>query len=709
MGDLTKLELKTAYHKGLDDIAYDFYLPCMSSATHYDRAVSFFNSTIYIIAWPSLKDFVQRGGRMRIVCSPLLSSEDISSISEGYSRRAELDVGKRLRSEIQSMLQDPYLRKPTQVLASLVALKVLSFKIVFFDTETGARHRRLFHDKLGIFMDEHANKIVFKGSMNETWAGLSSAGNLESVDVYVSWAGDRDAKRVSDEVEYFSTLWEDRYPSVTVREFPEIAYTELLKAAKTQAWPELVDSICLEIDHAQRLSADRQPGGRVPRPHQINALLKWFDLGRRGILDHATGAGKTFTALCAIRDSLERQEIPVVLVPSELLLKQWYAEILQTFQDVNLQILQCGGGNSKWQQNRLLHLWTRESGGPRIVLSTIQSASTHPFLDNVAQGRHLFVIADEVHRLGSPVHQRLLQLESGPRLGLSATPRRAGDPDGTNAIFEYFGGIIPPPFTLKDAIESGALTPYMYYVHTVLLSEHEQESWDALTSRIQQLYAQYYSDPDTNRELLGRVKSLLIERARIVKGAQSKVPAAVEVVSNYYRSEERQRWIVYCDSQQQLYEVLRTLRRYGYSADEYHSNMPGDRDRTLRHFELNGGILVSIRCLDEGVDIPSVTHALILASSKNPREFIQRRGRVLRRAPNKGLAFVHDVLVLPRRPVDQAPPTGAAILHAEMARALEFSKSALNPSAIVELRRIAIRYDTDIESLVEEGYEDEED
>ena len=160
-----------------------------------------------------------------------------------------------------------------------------------------------------------------------------------------------------------------------------------------------------------------------------------------------------------------------------------------------------------------------------------------------------------------------------------------------------------------------------------------------------------------------------------------------------------------------LHTNLEILKSKGIDALEYHSQMQGDKERTLRDFEINGGVVVSIRCLDEGVDIPSVTHALIMASSKNPREFIQRRGRVLRRFSGKHLAFIHDLLVLPGEGgvKEQDTPSGTAILEGELARAIEFGKMALNPGAITELQRIADRYTLDIGALIDEGFEDESD
>ena len=711
MGNLSKLQLKPSYHKGTEDIAEDFYLPCMSSAVRYDRAVGFFSSSIYVIAWQSLRGFVERSGAMRIICSPMLSPDDIHAIDEGYVARTDLEMGNRLRQEIQKLLANPFLRQPTRVLASLVALGIVEVRIAYPQDFQEARYRRLFHDKVGIFSDELGNSVVFKGSMNETWSGLSSSGNLESVDVYVSWLADRDAQRVRSEKEYFEKLWANEYPSLSVEKFPEIALQELIRAADTSNWQDMVDQICAGIDENTRLSADKKPGGRRLRPHQLNALQTWFERGRRGILEHATGSGKTYTALSAIRDALLRKEVPIILVPSRLLFEQWYQEIKDTFEDLDLKILRCGSGHIQWKQQNLLYRWTKPSEDHRIIIATLQTAASSEFIANVSQGEHLFLVVDEVHRLGSTRNQHLLQLETGPRLGLSATPRRAGDPQGTKAIFDYFSGVIPPPFTLGDAIAAGSLTPYIYYVHSMLLSDEEQKRWDQYTNRIRQIYAQYGDNPVGNAHLLEKAHLLLIRRARIVKGAKEKASIAGAIVAEHFQPGKRQQWIVYCDSRNQLDEVLEMLKLRGIDAQEYHSQMQGNKERTLRDFELNGGAVVSIRCLDEGVDIPSVTHALILASSKNPREFIQRRGRVLRRFPGKHLAFIHDLLVLPgeNASIEQGTPSGTAILEGELARAIEFGKMALNPGAITELQRIADRYALDIGTLIDEGFEDESD
>lgn len=595
------------------------------------------------------------------------------------------------------------------MLATLIALEVVDIRIAFMK-KTG-RHERLFHDKLGIFHDRCGNAVAFKGSMNETWSGLSADGNLESVDVYLSWEHEREAKRVKENESYFNELWDNKYEhdGVTVRKFPGIARDELLRAADRENWPNLVDEICREMKAAESFEAPPSKRAITLRPHQGAALTEWEKLGRRGIFEHATGSGKTITAIAAIRNALSRLEVPIVLVPSELLLDQWNRELTEHLSDVNPQILRCGAGHTKWRDPSLLGAWTRSGSKiPRIVLSTMQTAAMPDFLGSVSQGDHLFIVADEVHRAGSPNHQNILALNSGPRLGLSATPRRAGDPEGTAKIFDYFGGVVPPPFTLQDAIKSGALTPYFYHIHTVTLTDREQEQWDEISKRIRRISAQNASakTPDSSSE--SWVKKLLIERARILKQAEGKAMAAAKVLAANYRRGDR--WIVYCDDLKQLAAVRAELLKQGMESMEYHSAMTGDKQQTIRLLEANGGIIVSIRCLDEGVDIPSVSHALILASSKNSREYIQRRGRVLRRAEGKAVAAIHDVLVLPsvEDGGEDGPDPRLNIIAGEIARALEFGRSALNPAAITDLERIALRFTKDYKTLLEAGFEDEE-
>ena len=267
------------------------------------------------------------------------------------------------------------------------------------------------------------------------------------------------------------------------------------------------------------------------------------------------------------------------------------------------------------------------------------------------------------------------------RRALSATPERANDPVGTGAIFDYFGGIVDR-YSLKDALDDGVLAPYVYYPSWVGLTEDEQQRWDRLTAEIGRRYA-IAQAPGATSNIQDQLRYKLIERARIAKGAANKIPKAAELVAKHYRPDEGQKWLIYCDNQIQLGLVRDALQVRGIRSWEYHRQMSGDSEATLQLFDVSGGIVVAIKCLDEGVDIPSATHALILASSRNPREFIQRRGRVLRRSPHKIVATLLDVLVLPDS-VDETDPTWPLVVG-ELARALQFADWAVGKGAVSDL------------------------
>lgn len=705
MSGLDETAFRTSYHKGRDDIAKDFYLPAMSLAIEYDRAVGYFRSAAFIIAWPALREFVARKGHIRILCSQVLAKEDIDALDEGYTARADAIIAARLRDEVATLLEDQVMSEPARVLAALVAIDVVEFKIAILRPSPGAPATRIFHDKLGILRDAEGNGLIFKGSMNETWSGLASDGNLESVDVACSWLGGRDAQRVVEETAYFGDLWTNNYPGLDVHPFPETS-REALVAAADSDWENTVERLLREREEANASAdgASSDVKGRTLKPFQAAGLAAWRANGRRGILAFATGAGKTFTALEAIREALLKlDEIAVIVVPDTTLFEQWYAELGPAAEALNANVLRAGSGHNEWRG--VLRDWTTAGAGRRLVLATVQTARTDEFRNGLTRGKHLLLVADEVHRLGSPANRALLDdTLFGARLGLSATPERAGDPNGTSAILTYFDGVLEPRYTLQDAVRDGVLTRYFYRPHTVSLTDDEATDWHQLARKIAQLRAQLGDSADDDTHL----ERLLFERARIVKKAAGKVDLAVRVVSGAY--EPGQRWIVYCDDQRQLGEVVDALAAAGHTAMPFHAAMEGDRAETLRWLDRYGGIVGAIKCLDEGVDIPSVTHALILASSKNPREFIQRRGRVLRRSPGKALAFVHDAIVVPPRRVDadeDAEPD--PITAGELARAIEFAQSADNPAAGADLIGIAIDAGIDWETLTGAGVEDIDD
>lgn len=679
-------EWKHRYTSSTDDLIANFYAPALRESRRYDRAAGYFRSTVYLLAGSETAAFALRGGAARIVCSPSLSDEDIDAISRGIDPQSVASAS--LLGELETVLKEPQSHAPVELLAALLATGALEMRFAL-------RDGGIFHDKVGLFSDANHDRLSFAGSINETWRAWSPQGNHEHFEVFTSW-GD-DGVRVAEHARFFEDLWLGGLIGVTVLPAPQALLERVIERGPIDPEAHL-ESVARQPTRRLHPNARGRTANPVLFAHQIAASANWLSHDSRGILKHATGSGKTVTGL-AIADRWIRDGGSVlVLVPSVLLLDQWVQEIGKVLSDLDPSVLLVGGGNEDWRRKGLLRLYTRKSDQPRITVATMQTAASREFLRTVEHGPHLLVIADEVHRLGSPQNQILFSLEAGGRLGLSATPERFGDPGGTAAIMAYFDGVLEPEFALEDAIAAERLTPYEYFVHVVRLSDEEAHEWETLSVRIRQLAARYKNDRSAS--LPDDLKFLLIRRARIAKRAASKAPRAAQIVREHYMP--GQRWLVYCEDRTQLIAVRKEMDDVGLRSFEYHSAMQGDKAETLERFERDGGILVAIRCLDEGVDIPAVSHALILASSRNPREFVQRRGRVLRRFPDKHFAVIHDLLVEPPTP---APDDALAV--GELARALEFARYAKNRAALGELERLCMEWGVHPESLSPDGVEDD--
>jgi superfamily II DNA or RNA helicase len=257
-------------------------------------------------------------------------------------------------------------------------------------------------------------------------------------------------------------------------------------------------------------------------------------------------------------------------------------------------------------------------------------------------------------------------------MGLSATYERKYDALGTARLLAFFGPILEPVIGIAEAIAIGLLVPYDYRLHTLTPDDDELEQYEVLTKKIARLVAHDQTVDGSNDYL----QSLLIRRARILKQARGKVPKAAALLESEYKPGDR--WLAYCDDVNQLNALVDACINVGLPTLEFHSGMRSDRPTVLNSLGEYGGIVVAIRCLDEGVDIPVTDHALILASSTVEREYVQRRGRVLRKAPDKTSAEIHDLILVDAH--------GGALTRSEASRALEFVRLARNPGARERLR-----------------------
>jgi superfamily II DNA or RNA helicase len=470
-------------------------------------------------------------------------------------------------------------------------------------------------------------------------------------------------------------LWNDLTPSLRVYDFPDAARRELLKykpATRPTRDPE---------QHGPPESPDSRPDVQLHnraflkielKPRQLEALNAWKNANGRGILAMATGSGKTVAALaCAL--SLEDLEFLLISVPTNELVHQWVREIEDktTYQSPII----AAGSSASWtdalfrklrlHNSRLIPVGRR----PTIVVGNYNELSKQKTLNlfNDAGGlpHSSLLIADEVHSAGASGYQRVLRGDFTYRLGLSATPLRPHDEEGTDIVLRYFDGIVYE-FTLEQAIAAGILCEYDYFVYMADLTEEEYEEYRKLTARMGFLLGSGKEDVASRSFNLD---FLAIKRAHIVKSAESKLA----LLDSIAREHPPHKAMIYCSDITQATEASRILSRQGYNVARYSSD-DTDRSRLLTAFAAGDlSALVAVKCLDEGVDIPSTELAVVLASDASERQFIQRRGRVLRTAPKKRVATIIDVLVVP-------PPSDATVdlIDSEINRVVRFARVARN-------------------------------
>jgi DNA phosphorothioation system restriction enzyme len=437
------------------------------------------------------------------------------------------------------------------------------------------------------------------------------------------------------------------------------------------------------------------PANLQLRSYQQQAVSNWFKHHGRGTLKMATGSGKTITAL-AIATQLYQQiglQVLIIICPFRHLVSQWGREC----EKFNLQPILACESIHKWQ-SKFAHQLARINTHQQQFLTVITTNETLVSEGFQSQLKYLpdrtLIIGDEVHNLGAKKRESSLPRNVGLRLALSATPERHYDEIGTQNILDYFGDILQPEFTLKDAIEQGALVHYLYYPILVELTESESERYLQLTRAISRKLIYNSSEESETTD----ITPLLMQRARLIGAAANKLVALKTLMETRLDTSHT---LFYCgdgssDSTQQLTAVTHLLgNQLGYRVNTYTAAtaLP-DREHLRQQFE-SGALqgLVAIRCLDEGIDIPAIKHAVILASSTNPRQFIQRRGRILRPDPGKDRATLYDMIVLPPELDRETLAIERNLLKRELLRLMEFADLADNAAtARSQLLKLQKRY-----------------
>lgn len=423
------------------------------------------------------------------------------------------------------------------------------------------------------------------------------------------------------------------------------------------------------------------------RQYQQQAIASWFANKGRGTLKMATGSGKTIVALAIASELYEKIGLQVLLVvcPYQHLVTQWAREC----QKFGMMPILAFENIRTWQSQLSSGLYNISSGSQSFL--TIITTNSTLIGDGLQSQLRYFpdktlIVGDEAHNLGATRLEQSLPRSVGLRLALSATPERYFDDRGTQSLFDYFGSVLSPEFTLADAIRQGALVHYLYYPILVDLTESESRRYAKLTKKIG--WALMNGDAIDDSEAL---TPLLMQRARLIGAATNKLKALRSLMMERL---ETTHTLFYCgdgscesqteESSRQLAAVVRMLgTELGYRVNTYTAQTPLiEREDMRRQFEtgnLQG--LVAIRCLDEGVDIPAIETAVILASSGNPRQFIQRRGRVLRPHPGKQRATLFDMIVMPPELDRETWEVERNLLRKELKRFVEFADLADNAGA----------------------------
>lgn len=692
----------------------DFYIPLLKEADSYKRAVGFFSSTALIEISKGIGSMAERGGHIQIVASPYLSDEDLAAIKNGYEEREKIIEGALLRS-LSDEHADYYSMQRLNLLAALIADGILDIRIAYTEDKNGIG---MYHEKMGIIEDTEGNRIAFSGSMNESLTAM--AVNYETIDVFCNWREGSDSDRVMLKSNAFYSIWNDSEPNIKVREFSTISDALIERYRKCPPNFGLDEEQFKRIMHYHRelqkaTTKALTVGARIPDditlfPYQEEAISVWVGENYRGIFDMATGTGKTYTGLGAISklsEDLDDDLAVIIVCPYQHLVEQWVEDIVR----FNIKpIIGYSSSTQKDWKKRLskavLDQKIRKDKSFFCFVCTNATFTNAYVQEQISKIKSpILLVVDEAHNFGARSYARLLDDRFTYRLALSATLERHRDEEGTELLYNFFGKKCIE-YTLERAIEEDKLTRYKYYPVLVYLNEDELTGYEQLSYEMSKCLIK---DKNGRYKLNKRGELLALKRARIVAGAQEKLEALKEQIKPYAKDNNI---LVYCgatnvlDENADVYDIdesevrqIEAVTRIlgndlGMEVARFTSQENIETRAMIKEQFLKGDRLqaiVAIKCLDEGVNIPGIRTAFILASTTNPKEYIQRRGRVLRKAKNKDIAEIYDFVTLPR-PLDEVSSLTAeqaqrdkALVKNELARIKEFGRLSENSMISNEL------------------------
>lgn len=696
------IKIKAEYRSLTDNIVRDFYIPFLSESVIYKRAVGFFSSSALSEISKGVSGLLKNNGKIQLVASPSLSDEDIEAIKTGYRNKNDI-----IKKSLIGSLYNPrnyFEKERLNLLAHLISKDKLNIKIALLENNKAFG---IYHEKLGLLYDREGNKIAFAGSMNETCTAMNF--NYESIDVFCSWQNEIDYQRVLLKENAFENIWNNTASNITVLEFPEVE-KKIFDLYKNDSID--IDFDQKEIDHfSQNLINDFSfkskktfilPNDIKLYNYQQEAVDNWEKNKFHGIFDMATGTGKTFTGLAAILRAAQRNDgqlAVIVVCPFQHLVEQWVEDMV--IFGINPIIGYSGSNQKNWKmrlKNAILDQKLKVRNQLFFCFVCTNATFSSPYVQKQIQKirSNALLVVDEAHNFGAEGLRNTLSDKFSYRLALSATLERHNDEVGTNTLLRYFGSKCIE-YTLEKAISEDKLTPYKYFPVIVTLTKDELNEYQDLSNEIAKCITK---GRDGKIKLNERGKKIALKRARLVAAAEGKISKLREIIEPY---KSRSFILVYCGAANMLNENIENDIDEEIRQIDAVTNMLGNilgmkvsqftsrediRERQILKREFKSGdnlqALVAIKCLDEGVNIPAINVAFILASTTNPKEYIQRRGRVLRLSEGKKFAEIYDFLTIPRPLENVSSLTEDEIskdlplIKNEVMRAKEFSSIAMN-------------------------------
>lgn len=615
----------------------NFYIPVLENSKKYFRIAGFFSSTSLSVAAEGIEGLIKNDGKMYLLISPELSEEDFSIISK--SEKLENDA--ILFSDFALDAKEDNLK----ALAWLLGNGRLEIKIV-----VGKKSRNsLFHQKVGIFFDDEGNILSFSGSINET--AQAWINNIEEFKVFRSWNSGQ-IEYLQADLNKFSSYWKnERKDTAIVFDLPSSLKEKIIQIRPRDVWD-------LNIMRRYKKDHEIKTNKLSLFPHQARAVEAWVKNDYSLLMEMATGTGKTRTAIGCLLKKLEDNEVllTIVATPQNTLSRQWKDDFVKLNIALDYNAIIDGSVN-KWPKKlELLLLDLNEKRiKTAIVFTTHATASDPKFVDVILKNKFktkILFIADEVHATGSAKQRDALLPEYDYRIGLSATPERMFDEGGTSLIRNYFGDK-SFEFTIADALSTinpltgrPFLNHFTYHPIFVELTPSENKQFNKYSQQIAILKAQDEYDPDDLQKLYDR-------RAAVSKNADGKYDALSKLFDQLIPESTVDTILFVSDKQiKGAFDILseKHIKRAKITERESASkvvNNDGDTERQEIISQFNQRqlqVLVGIKCLDEGIDIPNARIAILMSNSTNPREFVQRVGRVIRQAPDKKPSMIYDFI-----------------------------------------------------------------